>query len=251
MKIVTVRNLIMGTGRPKICVPIVAKTEADILEQANSFTGLSFDLVEWRADWFDGLGEEGSIARILGKLHDILGEKPVLFTIRTRKEGGEIEPAAEDYMRWNETAAAGGADLIDVDLFSGREIVRTLVKYAHERGAAVIGSSHDFRKTPENTDMEARLADMDALGCDIAKLAVMPQSKEDVLRLLTVTEKMSRTLESPLITMSMGGDGVLSRLCGEVFGSCLTFGAAKKASAPGQIGVDDLEQVLEILHKSM
>ena len=59
MKIVTVRNLIMGTGRPKICVPIVAKTEADILEQANSFTGLSFDLVEWRADWFDGLGEEG------------------------------------------------------------------------------------------------------------------------------------------------------------------------------------------------
>lgn len=251
MKTVTVRNLTLGEGRPKICVPIVAKTEAEILEQARSFTGLAFDLVEWRADWFGGLAEDGAIARILEQLHQILGEKPVLFTIRTKKEGGEIEPASEDYMRWNEAAVAGGADLIDVELFSGREIVRTLVKFAHEHGAAVIGSSHDFQKTPENTDMEARLADMSALGCDIAKLAVMPQSKEDVLRLLTVTEKMSRALECPLITMSMGADGVLSRLCGEVFGSCLTFGAAKKASAPGQIGVGDLEKVLEILHKSM
>lgn len=251
MKTVTVRTLTLGEGRPKICVPIVAKTETEILEQARSFDGLAFDLVEWRADWFGGLTEDGKIAKILEQLHRILGEKPILFTIRTKKEGGEMEPAAEDYMRWNEAATVGGADLIDVELFSGREIVRTLVKFAHEHSVAVIGSSHDFQKTPENTDMEARLADMNALGCDIAKLAVMPQSKADVLRLLGVTEKMSHVLECPLITMSMGADGVLSRLCGEAFGSCLTFGAAKKASAPGQIGVGDLEKVLEILHKSM
>jgi len=51
--------------------------------------------------------------------------------------------------------------------------------------------------------------------------------------------------------MSMAGTGVISRLAGEAFGSALTFGAATKASAPGQIPVNELKQVLDILHKSL
>ncbi|MGL4668727.1 MAG: type I 3-dehydroquinate dehydratase [Saezia sp.] len=42
---------------------------------------------------------------------------------------------------------------------------------------------------------------------------------------------------------------MISRLAGEVFGSAATFGAAQKASAPGQIGVQDLRQTLNILNK--
>ena len=45
--------------------------------------------------------------------------------------------------------------------------------------------------------------------------------------------------DTPAITMSMGKDGVISRLCGEVFGSCVTFGSHEKASAPGQMQMDD------------
>ena len=57
--------------------------------------------------------------------------------------------------------------------------------------------------------------------------------------------------DRPIITMSMAGTGVISRLCGEVFGSALTFGAAKKASAPGQMGVNELETVLRLLRRSL
>ena len=93
---------------------------------------------------------------------------------------------------------------------------------------------------------------MQKLGADIPKIAVMPQSKEDVLTLLAATEEMNRKhADRPIITMSMAGTGVISRLCGEVFGSALTFGAARKASAPGQMGVEDLAQVLSLLHKSL
>ena len=71
------------------------------------------------------------------------------------------------------------------------------------------------------------------------KLPVMPQNKRDVLTLLAATEEMvTDYADRPIITMSMAGTGVISRLCGEVFGSSMTFGAAKKASAPGQMGVD-------------
>ena len=52
----------------------------------------------------------------------------------------------------------------------------------------------------------------------------------------------------PLI---MAGTGVISRLAGEVFGSALTFGAAAKASAPGQMGVEDLKDVLTKLHNAL
>ena len=51
-----------------------------------------------------------------------------------------------------------------------------------------------------------------------------------------------------LITMAMSGIGMISRLSGECFGSAVTFGAARKASAPGQIGVEQLREILQIVH---
>ena len=113
-------------------------------------------------------------------------------------------------------------------------------------------SNHDFHKTPAKSDIIYRLRKMQDMGADIPKIAVMPQNKRDVLTLLAATEEMvTDYADRPVITMSMAGTGVISRLCGEVFGSSMTFGAAKKASAPGQMGVEDLSTVLGLLHKSM
>ena len=70
--------------------------------------------------------------------------------------------------------------------------------------------------------------------------------------LLETTYEMSEEYaKCPIVTMSMAGTGLLSRLCGEVFGSALTFGAIGKASAPGQMDAADLKEVLEIIHKSI
>ena len=113
-------------------------------------------------------------------------------------------------------------------------------------------SNHDFHKTPEKEEIVSRLRMMIERGADIAKIAVMPQNKKDVLTLLAATEEMyTKYADRPIITMSMAGTGVISRLCGEVFGSALTFGAAGKASAPGQMEVEDLKTVLSLLHKSL
>ena len=53
MNTVQVRNIVIGEGRPKICVPIVGKKTTDILEEAKKITALPVDVVEWRVDWFD------------------------------------------------------------------------------------------------------------------------------------------------------------------------------------------------------
>jgi 3-dehydroquinate dehydratase-1 len=93
---------------------------------------------------------------------------------------------------------------------------------------------------------------MQDMGADIPKIAVMPTCKKDVLTLLAATEEMATDYaDRPIITMSMGGTGVISRLVGESMGSSMTFGAAAKASAPGQIGVKELDVVLETIHNSL
>lgn len=127
-----------------------------------------------------------------------------------------------------------------------------MIDGVHAAGVKVVASNHDFHKTPAKSDIIYRLRKMQDMGADIPKIAVMPQNKRDVLTLLAATEEMvTDYADRPIITMSMAGTGVISRLCGEVFGSSMTFGAAKKASAPGQMGVADLSTVLDLLHKAM
>ena len=253
MNPIMIRGVAIGEGIPKICVPIVGKTREEIVKAAEEIRTLPVDVVEWRADWYEEVFEANVVLDVLQELRRILGELPLLFTFRTKKEGGEKEIDEKNYRTLNQLAAESGlADLIDVEVFSGDEVVNDLVRTAHENEVKVIGSNHDFEKTPSKEEIIRRLQKMQELDVDLPKIAVMPRKKEDVLTLLAATEEMNRKYaDRPIITMSMAGDGVISRLCGEVFGSALTFGAAGQASAPGQIGVKELRQILTILHESV
>lgn len=253
MNTVKVKNVVLGDGIPKICVPIVAKTKVEIIEEAKSFSDISVDVVEWRVDWFEGVDDLEQVKDVLKDLVPALNQIPLLFTFRTSKEGGERAIESEKYAMLNKAVAATGlVDLIDVEAFTGDEIVKDIIESAHAKGVKVVASNHDFDKTPSKDDIIYRLRKMQDLGADIPKIAVMPNSKLDVLELIEATVIMSeKYADRPIITMSMAGMGVISRLTGEIFGSALTFGAAKKASAPGQIAVNDLNEVLHLLNRSI
>ena len=250
---VEVRGVRIGEGIPKICVPIVGTTRDEILAAAKSFESVKKDVVEWRADWFNGVFDFAQVEAVLKELRRVLGNTPILFTFRTANEGGEkaIEPAA--YAELNKRAAATGLiDLVDVEAFTGDEVVRDIIESAHESGVVVVASNHDFEKTPEKDEIVRRLRKMQELGADIPKIAVMPQSRKDVLTLLSATEEMaSKYADRPIITMSMSATGLISRLCGECVGSALTFGAVGKASAPGQMNASDLSEILNLIHTSL
>ena len=253
MNPIMIRGVAIGEGMPKICVPIVGKTREEIVKAAEEIRTLPVDVVEWRADWYEEIFEADVVLDVLQELRRISGKLPLLFTFRTKKEGGEKEIDGKYYRTLNQLVVESGlADLIDVEVFIGDDIVNDLVRTAHENGVKVIGSNHDFEKTPEKDEIIRRLCRMQEMEVDLPKIAVMPREKEDVLTLLAATEEMNRKYaDRPIITMSMAGDGVISRLCGEVFGSALTFGAAGQASAPGQIGVKELRQILTVLHESV
>ena len=253
MNTVKVRNIEIGAGVPKICVPIVGITKEEIITEAKSFESIPVDVVEWRVDWYEDIFDFAKTEETMKALREVLGETPILFTFRTSKEGGEKSIETETYVELNQNAAKTGlVDLVDVEAFTGDDAVKAVVETAHANGVKVIASNHDFHKTPAKDEIVSRLRKMQELGADIPKIAVMPQNKKDVLTLLSATEEMaSEYADRPIITMSMSGTGVISRLCGEVFGSALTFGAVGKVSAPGQMGIEDLTTVLGLLHKSL
>lgn len=248
---VVVRNIEIGSGMPKVCVPIVEKTREDILSTAKAICSTEADLVEWRADWYEDVSAFSEVIKTADMLRSILGETPLLFTFRSAREGGEKELSLESYATLLENVAKTGfVDLIDVEVFSGDDAVKNIIQTAHAHGVKVIASNHDFEGTPAREELVARLCKMQDLGADILKIAVMPQTRSDVLTLLSVTEEMSsRHTSRPVITMSMGRTGALSRLCGEVFGSAVTFASFGKVSAPGQIAIEDLKAGLRLLHK--
>lgn len=253
MNVVKVRNTEIGTGIPKICVPIVGTTKKDILSAAAGIRSTGADVVEWRVDWYQDIFQFDKVTETLTALREILADIPLLFTFRTAKEGGEKDIELSAYIELLQKAAESGfVDMIDAELFTGDDAIRRIIPVAHSCGVKVIISNHDFHHTPDQEELVTRLCKMRELGADIPKIAVMPESKKDVLTLLAATEEAAYDrLDCPLITMSMAGTGVISRLAGEIFGSALTFGAVGKASAPGQIGVKDLYTVLDIIHKSI
>lgn len=141
-------------------------------------------------------------------------------------------------------------DLIDVELFRCEGTIFDLVKGIHSHNSLVIMSNHDFKATPPHYELINRMRLMQAYGGDVLKIAVMPTSSQDVLTLLSATDRMATETDRPLVTMSMGKLGLISRITGEVFNSSLTFGTVGKSSAPGQIPIDQLKQCLEIIHAS-
>lgn len=253
MKTITIGNIKIGDGSPKIIVPIVSKTKEEILKNAQIIGNLSIDVVEWRVDHYDNVLDIEKVLDTLTDLRLALIDKLILFTFRTKKEGGDKDISVEAYTELNKLVANSGyVDLIDVEIFSGDEIVRENINNIHHAGALVVGSNHDFEKTPSKDDMVNRLKFMQDMGADIPKIAVMPQSSQDVLTLLEATNEMhTKYADRPIITMSMGPLGVISRVSGQVFGSSMTFGALGQVSAPGQLPVDSLSEVLDILDKSM
>lgn len=250
MKPVKVKNITLGEGRTKICVPLTPSNMEEMEEQLEKILAVEFDLLEWRADYFQGIEEGEVLENTLGYLRTRLPDRPLLFTFRTKEEGGERSIPLADYERFNQRAAASGlVDLVDIELNRGQELVARLAKSIQEAGAAALCSYHDFKKTPEKQEIVRILRSMQTLGADITKIAVMPTCRRDVLALLEASVEMrEQYADRPYITMSMGGLGSITRLSGSLTGSALTFAAAARTSAPGQMEASFVSQALAKLY---
>ena len=229
-KPISVRGVVIGDGTPKICVPIMGNDSSAILHSLSAALAVQPDILEWRVDYLADCSPANAAA-VLADIRSAAGETPLLATL----------------------VNSGMIDLLDMELamLTKTAQVKGVRELAKQKGIPVIYSSHNFQQTAPKESLVKILKAMIRLDCDIAKLAVMPQTSGDVLTLLAATDEMKRlNPHQPIITMSMGQLGMISRLSGGAFGSAITFGSAESASAPGQIPALQLREMLNVLQNS-
>ncbi|GCF95739.1 3-dehydroquinate dehydratase [Enterococcus florum] len=243
---VQVRNVRFDAGKPKICVPLVGGTREEILDQAEKAKKIA-DVIEWRADYYDELGDDEQLLVTLLALRDEVRNTPVIFNLRTQRQGGTIDLSLKEYRRLNEFAVTSRAiDLLDIDLGLVDQLSTTFIHWVQALDVKVILSDHHFSETPNDAVLLFRLNMMEHFGADIAKIVVTPENEADVIRLLEMTLRAQTFVTLPTITVSKGRLGKLSRVAGYLDGSCMTYGyLSGLASEEDQIEVETLKRFLD------
>ncbi|MDY2941802.1 MAG: type I 3-dehydroquinate dehydratase [Varibaculum sp.] len=212
------------------------------------------DIVEWRLDALTSL-DASQIVQTAGQVLTDSDEQPLILTLRTAMEGGQFAGDDSEYRRaiadlidylapaatpaYSDTGSEEPDDLpiiLDIeDARAGTEIHR-----AAAAGIHTVASQHLFYGSHSQSELERALIALTESGAEIVKLAVMSNNEADTDALLAATATVAKTVECPLITMSMGEAGRRSRIDGYKYGSALTFAYLDEPSAPGQPPLTEL-----------
>ncbi len=251
-KIVEIRGKKIGAAAPLICLPLVAKEKERLLQQAQELLPYSPDLIEWRIDGFKYLEDVDLCLQTLADLRAKIESLPLILTCRTDIEGGIQKISPKNRLELLIAAIGTGMpDIVDIELCNNLEFINTILRTAVQHGLKIILSFHDFEKTPEEGEIVDRLLRAQEMGAHIAKAAVMPNNHQDILVLLNATLKARiEALQIPIITMSMGKLGRVTRIVAGLFGSDIMFAIGKEASSPGQIPIEELRKTMATLYST-
>ena len=252
-RLIQVQGKPLGGGTlPIIITPLVGKTRAEVLDEVAAIVPKKPDLLEWRIDFFQAIGDIPAVIDTALAIRQAAGGVPVLLTRRNVTEGGQPltidEPAV--VAMYKAACEAKCVELIDYELSNKPEDIKALRAASKANGIGMIMSYHNFQLTPDAATLDSKFAAAREFGADVGKVAVMPTHERDVLELLAATSRAREALDIPLISMSMGPLGVTTRMVGGVFGSSLSFAVGEGASAPGQPPIADLAAVFAALSRA-
>ena len=239
--IVLIREVFIGNkklikGSALVCVPVSGENKKELTLFLDNFNKEDADLVEWRID---------SLKEDLVELYPFIKNKvaplPLIITYRTKTEGGFGDCDNEAYVNIVKKAIDIGADAVDVEI--SREHSFEIVKYAKEKGVKTIVSYHNFKYTDSDEEIYAKLHKMKESKADVYKMAFMPKTFSDTLRVLEISEKVNRD-DFPSLFISMGDLGKISRIAANQSGAPFTFASAFKESAPGQMDAKLVKSLL-------
>lgn len=220
-------------ARPRVAVPFgdaVTRSEVVLLAEQG------LDVAELRVDHFTRVDLDWVLARI-----DVFAGIPLLATIRSAAESGGWQGSEAERVALFR-ALLPRVDAVDVEIES--EIARDVVHAARDAGKLAIASFHDFAKTPRPEALADVVARGRALGADVVKIATMVEDRSDLrslARLLIEIEDVG------LIAIGMGDAAVATRVLFPALGSLLTYAHAGTATAPGQIPLVEMQQLLRRL----
>ena len=245
----------------KAAVVAVINDSLSPFENSRKAAEMGADILEIRLDLLE-IRDSGLAVETIGKIKAETG-LPLILTNRSRAEGGKWEGSEKDrieilkellftFSRENGVDDIGAGDIVDavdavdIELSAGEKERTELISTAKKQGKTVIVSFHDFSKTPSIQEMEKIIEEAFRAGADIAKLAVMPGSMQDILDLLQLTLN-AREARRPVCTIAMGKLGKHTRVIAPLYGSVLSYSSVESSAAPGQLQANEVKKMMELL----
>lgn len=239
--------LALGEGSAAVCAPVMGRSVGEIAACAAAAKEAGADMIELRIDSLAPCPDAELAAQAIAAAKAASG-LPLLFTLRTVRDGGPGTGDAAAYEALLLAAVkANGCDGIDCELSVGEAAFSRIARAAHEESVCVFASAHEFGRLGDPARIARWYAQGEKLGADVCKAAVMADSGEEALAAALEMARAGGRLGVPHIAIVMGRHGVFTRVCCGVTGSCLTFASAGQASAPGQLDVKSVRQMLRWL----
>ena len=223
----------------KLVVSVIPKS----LEEAQAIDANRYvdaDIIEWRADFLP----KDEILQVAPAIFEKFAGRELLFTLRTRAEGGETDLSAQEYVQViKDVTQLYQPEYVDFEYFGKKDVFDQMLDFPN-----LVLSYHNFQETPEN--MMEILSELTSLNPKVVKVSVMAHTEQDVLDLMNFTRGF-KTLnpEQEYVTISMGKVGKVSRITSDVTGSSWSFASLDVASAPGQISLSNMRKIREILNE--
>ncbi|MFZ7133845.1 MAG: type I 3-dehydroquinate dehydratase [Eubacteriales bacterium] len=250
MNEIIIRGKKLGSKKPSICIPITANNQNDLKKQLDMVIASPPDLLEIRIDfWDEFLMEE--MDENLKHIRLKVNETPIIATYRTLEEGGKGTFNQEElYALYSNFVRHPIIDVVDIEISQGKDIILKVLGENKQYNKKILLSYHNFNETPSEENMMHTLVEAVLLGGDLVKIAVMPQNNGDVLRLLETVYKAYTRLNVPVIAISMGQLGKITRIFGGLFGSGITFSCLEGlSSAPGQIDIKKMKKYIQEMYE--
>jgi len=226
-------SLALGAGA---CVAVPFDDAVTRAELA-ALRGRGLDLAELRVDHF-AKRDEGAVRAVVARCEGI----PTLATIRIAAEGGAWAGSEAERAKLF-LALVGAVDAVDVEL-AAPEVLAEVGPAARAAGRLVIASHHDFAKTPAPEVLADVVTRAAAAGADVVKIAAAVRGPDDV-------RALARVLVEPAaigrIVIGMGDAALATRVLFPALGSLVTYAHAGRATAPGQLPLDELVALLRRL----
>lgn len=219
---------------------IVAAIAHDPVRNAIRAVRKGADMIEIRIDLLDHSSD--SLYSLFRELNEVI-RIPVIATNRISTEGGGFTGSEKERIDVL-LSVLHAVDAVDIELQTEKKYRDMVVRSAKDEGKCVIVSYHDFSTTPAKAEMEKILSDCFGAGADLAKLAVTPHSYDDALRILELAR--DHAPESVCI-IGMGEYGMHTRVIAPLYGSTLAYASVEDATAPGQLEVGELKNMLRKL----
>jgi 3-dehydroquinate dehydratase-1 len=215
------------------------------------------ELIEFRFDYIYDI-KHISHSFLKGMLNCIPPKVLTIFTFRRIQEGGQYNLSKDQRFAVLRLLIEVKPDYLDIEINSQSKLLKDIIDLAYENEVKLIYSYHNFEKSlsyEEANDILVNFSqklrdelsiDLDRIIGSVFKIILTAQDFDDNVVVLNICKKLYQQ-ENKFVCFAMGELGILSRILCVKFGSLWTYGSLEDKTAPGQIKIGKMREIIQLL----